>query len=117
MEEDNVSVDHIRLVEALSVAQGKREWVLAVTADERLSKILRRFEAEIETTKESLVDAEKKDVEGKQHSVRARRDLLAQLRHAYEDEAKEAKLALEKFEEKHALFLQGKTAKLSKRTG
>ena len=105
-EKKDVAEDHKRLAKDFAAAQEKRIWIQGVIKDARMSAILSRFESEIERSKEGLVLVEKKDLEAKQESVKARRDVLRQLREAYADDVSEAKAALERFEKENALFLQ-----------
>ena len=98
--------DHKRLKDELMVVQRKRKRIVEMLDEPCLYDILKKFELQIESTKESLVVCEKKDMDSKQQSVLARRSLLRELRGAYEDEEKEARRQLDQFEKDHALLLQ-----------
>ena len=104
-ETDKLLEDYRRLQDTYAAALKNRQFMVQSLADERLARILTRFEREIESTKESLVLAEKKEIDGKQQAVLARRSLLAQLRAAYEEDVKEAKDELARFERDNQLFL------------
>lgn len=103
---DTVRADFKRLYEDHEKAQSSRRFMTTVLQDPRMVKVLSLYERDIEEQKELLVTVEKKDMDRMQASVKARRELLATLRHAYETELQDSQKQLEDFKRNHALFLQ-----------
>lgn len=104
-EKDKVQEDFELFQKGVEQAKSNREFILSCLKDARFVKIISLFERETEDAKENLVTAEKKDVEGKQAFILARRSLLATLRGAYESELEEAARQLEEFKIKNELLL------------
>lgn len=106
-EKDRVKQDHERLQNAVEELRSQRQFILDCISDSRFAKILNRYEKEIESEKEALVMAEKKEIDGLQASVKARRALIATLKGSYENDLEEAARQLREFELHNQLFLQG----------
>lgn len=97
--------DFDELAKNVESLQKKREKVLAIFNDPAIGTILDRFAKDIETTKEDLCNADKKDFDKLQARVHASRQILTRLKAAYEDELSEAQRRLDEFRKKHALLL------------
>lgn len=101
----SVKQHHQELQEKIQKLIEDREFVKGCLSSPPVFAILSRFGKEIEADKERLVLAEKKDIEGLQACVKARRALLNILQTAYEDDLTEARSQLREFEQSNALFL------------
>lgn len=110
-EDDQLRKDYRELQARAASAEADRKALLRCVKDPRVSKLLTRFEREIEDLKEELTSTDKKNVEGMQAKIQARRELLNLLRNAHEDELRAAKDALRDFEKDHSLFLQSEATK------
>lgn len=113
---DTVREDYRRLQSAVDKALEDREFMLRTLQEPRIGKIVSTFERDIEIMKESLTAAEKSEFGTLQSRIRARRELLKELRESYEQQLSDAKQALREFEEANALFLSGAKAEPNKKT-
>lgn len=104
-----------RLLEAkVREAADNQRWWEKTCSDPRMREMLDGFDAEAEKAKESLVYAEKKDIDGIQASVKARRALLHIIAEkASTDELVARRRTLADFERNNPIFLQPATAAAS----
>jgi hypothetical protein len=110
---EQIQNDFIKMKSKVADLRTSREFIQAAITSPPFAAILNKFSRDIDETKESLVCADKKDVEKLQAQVIARRGLLGVLGTAYQDELSEATRQLREFEQQHALFLQAPTAQES----
>jgi len=97
---------------AVERARGQRQAVLRAIQEPAVAKILARYEAEVEVTKENLVDAKKaQDVYDLQAQIKARRALIANLKDAFKYDLEESEAALSEFCNVNALLIQGEQTK------
>lgn len=83
----------------------KRAKVQTLFNEPALAQVFALYERETETFKELLIGAEKKEIDGLQASIKARRSLIATLKGAYESDLDEARRQLAEFRQKNALLL------------
>ncbi len=107
---DMVLHDHAKLKQEVAEIGAKRTYISGVMSNPIFSNILAKFEKEIESKKESLVEAEKKDVEKIQAEVQARRALIATLKGAYDADHMDACERLRRFEKDNDLLLSAAQA-------
>lgn len=115
-ESENLEIrnQHELLKSRVREAADNQRWWEKTCSDPRMREMLDGFDAAAEEAKESLVYAEKKDIDGIQASVKARRALLKIVAEKVStDELVARRRTLEQFERDNALFLQPATAAAS----
>ncbi len=103
---NRIKRDHQRMKDQFDGIRRQRAKVLEFTQDPDVATILARFEEDAKSDAEALVMAEKKEIDGLQASVKARRSLLAQLKAAYEEDLLQAGERLRAFEIQNEMFLK-----------
>ena len=106
-ETDDIRRQHQRLIDRVNNAADDLNWWQRTLEDSRMKQVLADYDTGIETAKESLVYADKKEIDGIQANVKARRTLLSDLRQkASADELVKLRRDLDDFQRNSALFLQ-----------
>lgn len=106
-ETDDIRRQHQRLIDRVNNAADDLNWWQRTLEDSRMKQVLADYDTGIETAKESLVYADKKEIDGIQANVKARRTLLSDLRQkASADELVKLRRELDDFQRNNALFLQ-----------
>lgn len=108
---NQVRDDYAKMQREVVELREKRDTIQMLFDDPTIGKILGHYETEIESFKEHLITADKKDIDRLQAEVRARRSLIATLKGAYEHDLEEADRRMREFKEKHALYLLDSEAK------
>jgi hypothetical protein len=108
---NQVREDCEKLEKNVADIKAKRAEILDLFQNPTISGVLGRFDREVEEKKELLCNIDKKEFEKVQAEIRARRQLMATLRGAYQADLEEGERQLAEFKAKHSLFLQGEGQK------